>query len=61
MARKTTELEHCAQARLILAAMAPTIAKARGAGDRNAAAQALVSGYIKQNFSINQQTYDAAT
>lgn len=58
---KKTEFEHCAKARLILSAMTPTIVKARGTSDKNAATQALVQGYIRQNFSINQKTLDEAT
>lgn len=41
--------------------MQPTIAKASGTADKDAATQALVNEYIKRNFSINQQTWEGST
>lgn len=51
--KKATQYEHCSKARQILSSMKPTIAKAAGTADRDAAAQALVNEYIRRNFSIN--------
>lgn len=59
--KKATDYELCAKARQILSSMAPTIAKARGTSDREAAVQALVTEYIGRNFSINQTTWEEAT
>ena len=56
----TDNLQHCSNARTILSSLGPIIHQANGSKDKDNAAVAVSTEYMKKVLGLNQQSVDSS-